>query len=131
VHEHFGFVALIDVVNAYFELEDTFDKEHDLTKTPLEEPCDVFMREESPSLGSDDSFLSKPLDYSHASPLFSVPALSLEYYIDVPIENPIICDTDVDLGYECNMLDVFGGSVLCPQVTLLGIMPPFTHIAYT
>jgi len=36
---------------------------------------------------------------------------SPEYYIDVPVDNPIICNATMDLGYEDNVLDMSGRNV--------------------
>jgi len=37
--------------------------------------------------------------------------LSPEYYIDAPIDNPNISDSNVDLGHEVKMFNMFGGNV--------------------
>jgi len=42
---------------------------HDLVRTPLEGPRDVFMHEKFPGLGFDDSVIPNPLDHSHISPM--------------------------------------------------------------
>ena len=78
----------------------------DLAEIPLEGSCDLFQHEESPSLGCPNDLLN-PFDYSHASTLCSLPSPSLEYYIDMPIGNPIIYRAATDLGYEnmFSMLD--------------------------
>jgi len=76
---------------------------HDhLAETPLEGSCNVFIYEESPTLSFDDSALPN---------LCSFPSPSPKYHNDVPIDNPIICDANVDLGYEDNMFDVLGGNI--------------------
>ena len=59
----------------------------------------------------DDSVLPNPLDYLEASPLFSMPSPSPEYYFDQRTDNPMICDTNVNLGYKKNVLDVIGRNV--------------------
>jgi len=76
---------------------------YDLSETPLQGSCDVFMHEESPSLGFDDSVFHNPLNHSHTFPLCSMPYPSLEYYIDVPINNPMIFYANVNLGYDDSM----------------------------
>jgi len=49
-----------------------------------------------------------PLGHSHVSPICSLPSPSLEYYIDTPIDNPMIFYANVDLGCERNMFDMLG-----------------------
>jgi len=52
----------------------------------------------------------------------------------VPIDNFVICDFNVDLGNANNKLNVLGGNLeifLSPYVTLMDMMPPLIHIAYT
>jgi len=83
---------------------------HDLNKTHVEGLQDVFMHEESPSRGFDDIVLSNPLDHSHASSMCSPPSVSPEYSLDAPIDNPKICDANVDLGYEDNAFSMLGGN---------------------
>jgi len=34
-----------------------------------------------------------------------------EYYLDVPINNSEICDSNIDLGYEDNVFNMLGGNV--------------------
>jgi len=75
VGEPFGEVVRFNVTNACFKLEDILDEMHDLDETPLEGSRDVFMHEESPSLGFNDSVISNPLDHSHVS--LCVPNLRL------------------------------------------------------
>ena len=108
VGEPFGVVARPSVVDAYFESEDTFDKVHDLVETPLRRLRDVFIHDESPNLGFDNIVIPNPLDHSHVSPMFLQPSPSPKYYIDVPINNSMICDTD--LGCENNVFEVLGGN---------------------
>ena len=76
---------MFDVPDLCFKLEDIFDATHDVAKTTLERLHDVFVHEESPSLGFDSSVLPNPLNHSHASPLCSLPSPSAEHYIDMPI----------------------------------------------
>ena len=83
----FRFDARFSIANACLESADTFDEVLDLDKAPLEGPCDVFMHEESPSLGFDDSVIPNPLDHSHVSLMCSQPSPSLKYFIDTPIES--------------------------------------------
>ena len=84
--EPFEFVARFD---ASFELEDTLDEVHNLDKTHLEGSRDMFMREESSSLGCNN-VLPNPLDHSHVSCICSLPSSSSKYYNDVRIHNPMI-----------------------------------------
>ena len=105
VGDPFGVVARSSVADAYFDSEDTFDKVYDLVETPLEGSRDVLMHDESPSLGCNN-VLPNPLDHSYVSPICSLPSPSLEYYIDTPIDNPMIFYANVDLGCERNMFDM-------------------------
>ena len=85
----FGVVARFCVTNACFKSDDTYDEVHDLVETPSEGLRDVFMCKESLSLGCNN-VLPHPLNHSRISPISSLPSHSLEYYIDMPIENPMI-----------------------------------------
>jgi len=62
---------------------------HDLVKALLEGSRDVFVHKDFPNLGCD-IVLPNHIDHSHASPLCYLSSPFLEYYLDVPIENPII-----------------------------------------
>jgi len=83
---------------------------HNLIETPLKRHCDVFEHERSSSLGYDN-VLPNPLYQSHVSSMCSQPSCFPEYYFNVPIDNFMICDSNVDLGREDNMFDVLGGNV--------------------
>jgi len=63
----------------------------------------------------------------------SQPSSSLEFDLDVPIDNSMICDSNVDLGYEDNVFDMLGGMLLnfFPYITLVGMMSSLIHIPYT
>ena len=89
---------------------------HNLDKTPLEGSHDVFVCEESPSLGFDDSVIPNLLDHSHILPICSLPFSCPEYDLVEPINNLMIFDANVDLGYEDNEFNVLGGNVdgKCP-----------------
>ena len=93
----------------------------------------MFMHEESPNLGFADIVIPNPLYYSHVFPMCSLPSHSPEYYIDTPIENPMIFNANVDLGYEVNLFSMLGGMliILCPYVALMGLMPLLIHITCT
>ena len=82
-----------------------------LVETPLEVSCDVYVHKECSKLGFNNA-LSNPLDQSHVSLMCSQPSFSLEHYFDVPINNPMIYDSNVDLDYEDTMLNVLGGYVV-------------------
>jgi len=69
------------------------------------------MHKESPSIGFYNIVLPNPLDYSHILPMYLQPSPSLEYYINVPIDNAMICDANVNFGYEDNMFNMLGGNV--------------------
>jgi len=109
--EPFGVVARSSVIDTSFESEDTFDKVHDLVETPLEGSHDVLVHDWSPGLGFDDNVFPNLLDHFHISPICSLPPLSPEYYIDVPIDNPKICDSNVYLGHASKTLNLLGGNV--------------------
>jgi len=109
--EPFGFDVRLDVVDACFESEYIFDKEHNPDKTPLEESRYVFMHEESPSLGFHDIALPNSLDHSHVSPKYSQPSISLQYSLDAPVDNPMICYANNDLGYEDTIFSMLGENV--------------------
>jgi len=68
------------------------------------------MPKDSSSLGCEN-VLPNPLDQSHISTMCSQPLFSPESYFDVPIDNPIICDSNVDNGYENNMFNMIDGNV--------------------
>jgi len=68
------------------------------------------MHEESASLSCNID-LYNPLDHSHASSTCSESSISSGYSLDEPINNPKICDSNVDLGYENNMFSMLGGNV--------------------
>jgi len=72
-----------------FKSEDILDEVHDLVETPLEGLRELFMLEESPNIRCD-FVLPKPLDHSYTSPLYSLPSVPHEYYIDAPTSNPMI-----------------------------------------
>jgi len=110
-YELFGFVASFDVADAYFKSEDILREVHDLDKTPFEGSCNVFMNEESPGLDFDNNVLFNLLDHFHVLPIYLQPSPYPEYCIDVPINNHMICDAIVDLGYEDKMFNMFGGNV--------------------
>jgi len=82
VGKPFGY-ARFDEVNAGLELEGNFDEMHDLARTPLKGHHNVFVREESSSLGSN-YIIPIPIEHSHASLMCSQPSFSPEYSIDVP-----------------------------------------------
>jgi len=109
--EHFGLVARFDVTDACFKSEDILDEVHDLDKTYLQVSRDVFMYEESPSLGFEDNVLPNFLDHFYVSPICSLPSPSPKYFIDTPIENPMIFYSNVDFGHEVKMFNMLGRNV--------------------
>jgi len=106
----FGVVARSSAVDACFESDDTFDKVHDLVKTPLEGSRNVFVYKNIPSVVCNN-VLPNPLDHSYVSPMCSQPSISPEYSLDVPINNLKICDSNVDLGYEVKVFKMLDGNV--------------------
>jgi len=69
------------------------------------------VHEESHSLDFHDIALPNFLDHSHVFPMCSQPSISLGYSLDVPVDNPKICDSNVDLGHQDNEFNVLGGNV--------------------
>ena len=69
----------------------------------------MFMHEESTSLGCNND-LPNPLDHFYISPMCSLPSIFPEYSLDAPVDNPKICDSNVDLGYEDDLFNVLGGN---------------------
>jgi len=69
----------------------------------------VYVHEKSSSLGCD-TILPNPLDHSHTSPRCSQPSCFLEHYFDASINNPMICDSNVDFGYK-DMFNMLSGNV--------------------
>jgi len=53
--------------------------------------------------------IPNPLDYFHISPMSSQLSASPKYFIDTPTENPMILDSNIDLGCEDNMFSMLGG----------------------
>jgi len=109
VGEPFGGVA--GCVGACFKSKDTFDEMYDLVETPLKCSRDIFAHKDFPNIGFTNIVLPNPLDHSHVSPMSSLLSPFPEYHIDLPIDNPIICDANVDLGYEEDMFSMQGGNV--------------------
>jgi len=108
--EPFGGVARFSVADVCFKLKDIFDEVHDLAEAPLKGSRDMFTHEESPSLDYNNVFPNPP-GHSHVLPICTLPSQSPEYYFDRPINNFLICDANVNFGYENNVFDVLGGDV--------------------
>jgi len=111
VGEHFGVFTRFDVVDACFESEDTLDVVHNLVRTPFKGCRDMFVHKDFPSLDFNNIVSPNSVDHTHVSPTYSQPFISLEYSLDAPIDNPNICDTNNDLGYEDNMFSMLGENV--------------------
>ena len=79
---------------------------HDLIEISLKGSRDVFMHEESPSVGFDNNVLPNPLDL----PSCSLPSQSPGYYLDELINNFLICDANNDLACEVNLFNMLGGN---------------------
>ena len=105
----------------------------DLVETPLEGSRDVLVHEESPIVGFHNIVLPNPLNHSHVSPTCSQPPISPEYSLDVPIDNPKICDPNIDLGYEDKMFNMLGENVdnFLSLGYLCEMMPPLIYISYS
>jgi len=108
VSEPFGFNARFDISNACLKSEDILDEVNKPDNTLLEGSRDVFVHKDFPSLDFNNIVSPNPLDHSHFSPMCLQPSPSPDYYIGPPIENPMIFDASVDLGYEVNMFNMFG-----------------------
>ena len=85
--------------------KDTVNEVHDLVETTLEGSCDLLVHRDFSSLGCN-IVLPNPVDYSHVSSMCTQPSPSPKYYLDVPIDNPMICYANVNLDYEENIFDV-------------------------
>jgi len=109
VGEPFGLGASFGMNNALGGLETPFEEMHTLVSTPLEGCRDVFVHEGSSSLACDN-VLPNPVEHSHVFTFCSQPSFSPEYTYDVPIDNFVIYDFNVDLGNANNMLNVLGGN---------------------
>jgi len=107
VGKPFGVVARCSALDACFKSEDILDEVSDLVETTLEGSRDVFMHEESPSPGCNN-VLPNPLDHSHVC---SLPSQSPQYYLDEPINNFLMCDANVSLGFVNNMFSILSGNV--------------------
>ena len=82
---------------------------HNLVDTPLEGCHDMFVHEGCPSLGCDDA-IPNSLKRSHVSPMLSQPSFCPDYSFDMPNDISKLCDSNMDLGYDDNMLNVRGGN---------------------
>jgi len=124
--------ARFDEVNACLEWGDTFDRVHNLIETPFEVSCDVYVHEDSSSLGFNYVILN-PLDHFHVIMMCSQPSSFLEYSFNLPIDNSMLCDSHVYLGHEDNILKMLGGEVA--NFLFLGYLSGYdaslTRIAYT
>jgi len=108
VGEPFRF-ARFDEVNAREESEDTFDVAHNLVDTPSEGCRDTFVHEGSLSVGCDD-VSPNLLDHSYVAPVCLQPSFSSDYSFDMPNDIFKLCDSNMDLGCDDNMLNVLGGN---------------------
>jgi len=111
VEEPFGGVARFSIVDACFRSENTLEELHYLIETPLDGSRDVFVHKDFPNLDFNNIIYATTIYHSHVSPIYSLPSPSPEYYLAELIGNPIIYDTNIDLGYEDNTFSVFGGNV--------------------
>ena len=103
----FGLVAKIGMNNAWCGLETLFKEVHNLVDIPLEGCPDMFVHEGSLSLGSNH-VIPNALDHFHVSTMRSQPSSSsLELDYNVPIGNFEICDSNIDLGLENNVLNMW------------------------
>jgi len=113
--DSFRGVVRSGVVDACFESEDIFDEAHDRAETPLKGSGDVFVRKECPNLSFDDSVIPNLLKHSLVFPICLQPSILPEYSLDTPVDNPKVCDSNVDLGHEDNEFNVLGG-----MLTIIG-----------
>jgi len=110
VGELFGLVAKFGMNIACCGLETPFDKVHHLRDTFLEGCHDLFVYEGSPSLGCVDA-ISNSLECSHVSPMLSQPLFSHEHSFDMPNDISKLCDFNVSLSNEENVVNMLGGNV--------------------
>ena len=108
--EPFGFDARFDIVDACLESNDIFNEVHDLVSTSFEGCRCECVLEESPSLCFNYAFPNL-LEHSHVPPMCSQPSVSPEYSLDVPVDNSMIFNANIDLGYEDKMFNILGGNV--------------------
>ena len=47
----------------------------------------------------------------HMIPLCSTPSPSSKYYLEVPIDNPMVCDIIMNIGSKDNVFDINGANV--------------------
>jgi len=104
--EPFRFIDRFSVVNACFESEYALDNLCDLDKTHLEGHAMCLCMRGLLDLVLIILYHPDPLDHSFTSPHYLLPSPSPKYYIDVPIDNPMICSATMDLSYEDNLFDV-------------------------
>jgi len=69
--EPFWFGDKFNVAETCLESEDAFNEVHDLTKTPLDGSCDVFVRDEFPGIGCGNVLLLEPSSFTHCLSLFT------------------------------------------------------------
>jgi len=82
--ELFGFVIKFNVVDAYFESEDTLYEVYNIVETPLKGSRDLFMHEDFPSPVCDIIIPNLP-DHFDVSPLCSLPSPSLSIILMTPL----------------------------------------------
>jgi len=109
VGEPFGLVAKFGMNNACCGLKTPFVELHHLVDTPLEGCRDMFVHEGSPSQVCDD-VSPNSLERSHVSPMCSQPSFSPNYLFDMLNDISKLCDSNMHLGYDDNMLNVIGGT---------------------
>jgi len=110
VGEPFGLVARIGMNNVGCGLENSFEEVHNLVDIPSEGCPNMFVHERSPNLGSNH-VIPNSLDHFHVPTMRSQPSSSspeLDY--NVPIGNFVICDSNINLGLENNVLNMLGGN---------------------
>jgi len=83
---------------------------YNLVEPPFEMSCGVLVHEKSSSL-SYEIGLFNPLDHSHVSHMCSQLSFSPKCYFNVPNDNSMLCDSNVDLGYQDNTFNMLNGKV--------------------
>jgi len=109
VSEPFGLVTRFSMNNACCGLETPFEEVHNLVDNPLERCRDMFEHEGCPSLVCDD-VIPNSLEHSHVSPMFSHPSFSPKHSFDVPNDISKLRDSNMDLGYDDNVLNTLSGN---------------------
>ena len=107
--QSFGYAANLGMDSALCGLEETHEWKYNLVYTPLEGCQDLFVHEGSSSLIYENVIPNSHEPY-HVSTMCSLPSSpSPKLAFDVPIDNSEICEPNVKMGHEDNMINLLGG----------------------